>query len=309
MGLIMFNGVIDSQDCKMAMPAELFEGIKLSMCLVKDPEATADYLDFSFCGETTRDAMEGNRAILYSPEPLAMSDDVTSRMFYVWQSEALINRFIEVLFEAGKLEYTVTKDNHPEMNQGIIAKLNEIAPMVGKEPLPQGAEVSTTFKALEPPKVIMKKNDENAIEGKAKVQIAHKFSNCETCPDEVKATITYGAKGKATFEEAGQDQMFPKATLKHTITEFVVETDEATEEQLATLTPKLKENFQKTLDELHKQWTDKAYKYHDEMIPVYLRLFQVKNVAFNVLDKTEEIMADVKFDIEKMSNMTAMYDD
>jgi hypothetical protein len=303
MGLAFINSMIDMTECKHEVP--IFDNLYVAMCLVKNPEATADYMDFSFCGQTTYGNETANHEI-YKPNPISMSDDGKTKMIYLYEALSMPNFFLMKAFDNNLLKVKITKDNHPKVAEHINTAINKARALLEKPELPEGVEVTTWFKAIDQ-QPIMTLTD-NKMGMTAKIEIKHKFDNCDTCEEKEKTVkVNLAWTFEPALEEPKENKVFPRMGGKVTITKL--EFEDVPEDILAKVGDKAKTSLEELINKLIEKWADKKEEQEDKYFP--LKLWQIKNaqlVANN--EDTVELNGDVAFNVKKMIELShTMYEE
>jgi hypothetical protein len=300
--LSYFNAQSSMSNCRV--PLFSSDDLRFSLCLVEDPKVTPQYVEFAFCGATTPSSQTTcDRPSDYNPSPLSMSGSGVSRMFYFWESQDVHNYMLKQLYKHDKLNFKVTEENQPELASKIRDAISKYSQETNKAISPN-SKVETTFKVEKAPEITISAAKPNEISGKLRLRSTHQI---DSSGQQQTLSAVFDMEGKLRFDisKPQSGKLLPQVKCSVEVSRLNIE------ETSHNLSPQVRsrmessgrKNLESTLNRWLKRYCDGVQKYEQEYIKDWMRVVQIKDFDVKSLDKTIQVSASAKFDVDKLNKL------
>jgi hypothetical protein len=304
MALSYFNTRSSMSNCRVPLPGTgPSHDLRFSLCLVKDPKVTPQYVEFSFCGATVPSSQTSGRPSDYRPSPLSMSGSGVSRMVYFWESQDVHNYLLKQLHKYDKLNFRVTEDNYPELARKIRDAITRYTQEMNKD-ISSSSRITTTFKVEKAPKITYSSDKPNEISAKLRLRTTHEI---DSSGEQQTLSAVFDMEGKLRFDiktpESGR--LLPRVKCSVEVSRLNIE------ETSQTLSPQVRsrmessgrKNLESTLNQWLNRYCESIEKFDRDYIKDWMRVVQIKDFDVKSLDKTIQVSASAKFDVDKLNKL------
>jgi hypothetical protein len=301
MALSHFNLKSSLTDCRVPLPFARDE-LRFSLCLVRDPKVTPQYVEFSFCGATTPSSQTSGRPTDYRPSPLEMSGSGVSRMLYLWESQDVHNYLLKQLFKRDKLRFRVTEEDQPEIAGRIRDAITEYSRETNSVIRPS-SKIETTFNLDKAPAITFNGDKQSQMRVWLRLRTQHRI---ESDGEERTMGAVFDMEGNVHFDfETESGSMLPQIKCRVEMTRLNIE------ETSETLSPQVRsrmestgrKNLESTLNRWLQRYCDAIRKYEREHVEDYMRVVRIEDFEVKALDKSIQVAASAKFDVDRLNEL------